>query len=185
MGGKSILTRATLPDPGRAVRPWVATLLATPLTHQMADSPFNRLELEAWSQSLQDAVSTGELYAQRCLSRIRPGAMTKVANTPVRRSPSSTPTPIPPVIFSLQVGWIRALVHFSVGQATGAGGANVWTSAQLRDALSGTDHQQAGCRLEPASLWRSGARFDLQPATGSRSRISAYQGSRTRWPEPI
>ena len=57
----------------------------------MADSPFNRLELEAWSQSLQDAVSTGELYAQRCLSRIRPGAMTKVANTPVRRSPSSTP----------------------------------------------------------------------------------------------
>ena len=29
----------------------------------------------------------------------------------------------------------------SVGQATGAGGANVWTSAQLRDALSGTDHQ--------------------------------------------
>ena len=30
----------------------------------------------------------------------------------------------------------------SVGQATGAGGANVWTSAQLRDALSATDHQQ-------------------------------------------
>ncbi len=29
----------------------------------------------------------------------------------------------------------------TVGQATGAGGANVWTSAQLRDALTGTDFQ--------------------------------------------
>jgi len=27
----------------------------------------------------------------------------------------------------------------SVGQATGAGGANVWTSHQLRDAVGGTD----------------------------------------------
>jgi hypothetical protein len=38
---------------------------------------------------------------------------------------------IPPMIFSLQVGWITALVHFSVDQATGADGANVWTRADL------------------------------------------------------
>ena len=46
------------------IQPTRFSIIATPLTRQMADSPFNRLELEAWSQSLQDAVSTGELYAQ-------------------------------------------------------------------------------------------------------------------------
>ncbi len=30
-----------------------------------------------------------------------------------------------------------------VGEATGAGGANVWTGEQLRDALAGTAHQFA------------------------------------------
>jgi hypothetical protein len=41
-------------------------------------------------------------------------------------------------------GWVDHGIGplVSVGQATGAGGANVWTSSQLRDALSGTDHHQ-------------------------------------------
>jgi C-terminal processing protease CtpA/Prc len=40
-------------------------------------------------------------------------------------------------------GWVDHGIGplVSVGQATGAGGANVWTSAQLRDALSGIDQQ--------------------------------------------
>jgi hypothetical protein len=45
------------------IQPTRFSVIATPLTRQMADSPFNRLELEVWSQSLQDAVSTGELYS--------------------------------------------------------------------------------------------------------------------------
>ncbi len=45
----------------RPIEPTRFSLLATPVTRQMADNPFNRIELEAWSQSLQDAVSTGEL----------------------------------------------------------------------------------------------------------------------------
>jgi hypothetical protein len=38
-------------------------------------------------------------------------------------------------------GWVDHAIGplVTVGQATGAGGANVWTSAQLRDALTGTD----------------------------------------------
>lgn len=43
------------------IMPTRFSLLATPVTRQMAESPFNRLELEPWSASLQDAVSTGEL----------------------------------------------------------------------------------------------------------------------------
>jgi hypothetical protein len=59
-GGKSILTAGNAPDPGRAVRPWVATLLATPLTHQMADSPFNRLEFTmAFRRTIRSAAGDG------------------------------------------------------------------------------------------------------------------------------
>jgi C-terminal processing protease CtpA/Prc len=40
-------------------------------------------------------------------------------------------------------GWVDHGIGplVTVGLATGAGGANVWTSAQLRDALTGTDFQ--------------------------------------------
>jgi C-terminal processing protease CtpA/Prc len=39
-------------------------------------------------------------------------------------------------------GWVDHDIGplVTVGQATGGGGANVWTAAQLRDALAGTDH---------------------------------------------
>ena len=40
------------------------SLLATPVTRAMAESAFNRLELGAWVESLNDAVSTGEVYSQ-------------------------------------------------------------------------------------------------------------------------
>ena len=125
------------------IEPTRFSLIATPLTRQMADSPFNRLELEAWSQSLQDAVSTGELYAQP-LPLTDPSWCTDKG----RKYPGPSVAVVDANTYSsgdlFAAGWVDHGIGplVSVGQATGAGGANVWTSSQLRDALSGTDHQQ-------------------------------------------
>ena len=117
------------------------SLIATPMTRQMADSPFNRLELEGWSQSLQDSVSTGELYAQ-------PLPLTDPAwcNDKGRRYPGPAVAIVDANTYSsgdlFAAGWVDHSIGklVSVGEATGAGGANVWTFNQLRDALGGTDH---------------------------------------------
>ena len=117
------------------------SLIATPMTRQMADSPFNRLELEGWSQSLQDAVSTGEQYAQ-------PLPLTDPAwcNDKGRRYPGPAVAIVDANTYSsgdlFAAGWVDHSIGklVSVGEATGAGGANVWTFNQLRDALGGTDH---------------------------------------------
>jgi hypothetical protein len=125
------------------IEPTRFSLIATPLTRQMADSPFNRLELEAWSQSLQDAVSTGELYAQPL-----PLTDPSWCNDRGRRYPGPSVAVVDANTYSsgdlFAAGWVDHGIGplVSVGHATGAGGANVWTSSQLRDALSGTDHQQ-------------------------------------------
>jgi hypothetical protein len=125
------------------IQPTRFSLLATPLTREMADSPFNRLELEASSQSLQDAVSTGELYAQPL-----PLTDPSWCNDQGRKYPGPSVAVVDANTYSsgdlFSSGWVDHGIGplVSVGQATGAGGANVWTSAQLRDALSGTDHQQ-------------------------------------------
>ncbi|GAB3591907.1 hypothetical protein GCM10027446_11470 [Angustibacter peucedani] len=117
-------------------------LVASPLTREMAASPFNRLELQAWAPSLEDAISTGEQYAQPlpltdpqwCNDRGRayPGPAVAVVDANTYSSGD---------LFS--AGWVDNGVGplVCVGQATGAGGANVWTGDQLRDALAGTDHQ--------------------------------------------
>jgi Peptidase family S41 len=125
------------------IQPTRFSLIATPLTRQMADNPFNRLELEAWSPSLQDAVSTGELYAQPL-----PLTDPSWCNDKGRKYPGPSVAVVDANTYSsgdlFAAGWVDHGIGplVSVGQATGAGGANVWTSSQLRDALSGTDHQQ-------------------------------------------
>lgn len=123
------------------IQPTRFSLLATPATRQMADSPFNRLELEAWSPSLQEAVSTGELYAQPLpltdpawcndIGRTYPGRAVAVVDANTYSSGD---------LFA--AGWVDHGIGplVTVGRATGAGGANVWTSYQLRDALAATDH---------------------------------------------
>jgi hypothetical protein len=124
------------------IEPTRFSLIATPLTRQMADSPFNRLELEAWSQSLQDAVSTGELYAQPL-----PLTDPSWCNDKGRKYPGPSVAVVDANTYSsgdlFAAGWVDHGIGplVSVGQATGAGGANVWTSSQLREALSGTDYQ--------------------------------------------
>jgi hypothetical protein len=122
------------------IQPTRFSLVATPLTRQMADSPFNRLELEAWSPSLQDAVSTGEVYAQPL-----PLTDPEWCNDQDWHYPGHAVAIIDANTYSsgdlFAAGWLDHDIGplISVGQATGAGGANVWTSHQLRDAVGGTD----------------------------------------------
>ena len=123
------------------IAPTRFSLVASPLTREMAASPFNRLELEAWAPSLEDAVATGDQYAQPLpltdpawcndLGRRYPGPAVAVADANTYSSGD---------LFS--AGWVDHDIGplVTVGQATGGGGANVWTAAQLRDALSGTEH---------------------------------------------
>jgi hypothetical protein len=123
------------------IAPTRFSLVASPLTREMANSPFNRLELEAWAPSLDDAVATGDQYAQ-------PLPLTDPAwcNDLGRRYPGPAVAVVDANTYSagdlFAAGWadhdIGPLV--TVGQASGGGGANVWTAAQLRDALAGTQH---------------------------------------------
>lgn len=123
------------------IMPTRFSLVASPLTREMAASPFNRLELEAWSSSLEDSISTGEQYSQPLpltdpawcndLPRAYPGPAVAVVDANTYSSGD---------LFA--AGWVDNQIGqlVVVGQGTGAGGANVWTGDQLRDALAGTAH---------------------------------------------
>ena len=124
--------------PNRIV-PTRFALLASPVTRAMATSPFNRLELEPWATSLDDAIATGELYSQPLpltepewcndIGQRYRGPVVAVADANTYSSGD---------LFAagLVDNGIGPLV--TVGQATGAGGANVWTDGMMRDALAGT-----------------------------------------------
>ncbi|MFF2620248.1 S41 family peptidase [Oerskovia jenensis] len=129
---------------GTHVVPTRFSLVATPLTRLMAASPFNRLELEAWNSSLQDAVSTGEQYAQPL-----PLTDESWCNDRGRVYPGPAVAVVDPNTYSsgdlFAAGWVDNDVGplVAVGQATGGGGANVWTLSQVRDALAGTERALA------------------------------------------
>ena len=162
------------------ISPTRFSLVATPVTRQMAASPFNQLDLAPWADSLDQAISTGDQYAQPLPLTDPAWCNDRCGSTRAPRSPWSTPTPTPRATCSRPAGWTTTSGPLvTVGQATGAGGANVWTSAQLRDALAGTDFQ-----LDPLP---AGSGFSLAvrrairsaPATASRSRTSASAARRT------
>ena len=123
------------------ISPTRFSLVASPLTRAMASSPFNQMELGAWTDSLDQAVSTGEQYSQPLpltdpqwctgLPRAYSGPAVAVVDANTYSSGD---------LFT--AGWVDHRIGplVTVGQATGAGGANVWTGAQLRDALLGTEH---------------------------------------------
>jgi hypothetical protein len=124
------------------ISPTRFSLVATAATRQMAASPFNQLDLAPWADSLDQAISTGDQYAQPLpltdpdwcndTPRVYPGPAVAVVDANTYSSGD---------LFT--AGWVDHDIGslLTVGQATGAGGANVWTSAQLRDALTGTDFQ--------------------------------------------
>jgi hypothetical protein len=125
----------------KEIAPTRFSLLATPVTRAMAESEFNHLELDDWLNSLTDAVSTGEVYSKpvaltdpswcRDIGRTYPGAAALVVDPNTYSSGD---------LFA--AGWadhdIGPLI--SIGEATGAGGANVWGDLQLNDALASTPY---------------------------------------------
>jgi hypothetical protein len=115
------------------------SLVASPLTREMARSPFNRLELEAWAPSLEVTVATGDAYSQ-------PLPLTDPAwcNDVGRRYDGPVVCVVDPNTYSsgdlFAAGFVDNALGtlVSVGEATGAGGANVWTDVDLREALADT-----------------------------------------------
>ncbi|SAL70733.1 Peptidase family S41 [Caballeronia arvi] len=122
------------------VAPTRFSLVATPLTRAMAKSAFNRMELEPWIASLESAISTGEAYSQ-ALPITDPSWCDDVGQRyggpVVCVADANTYSSGDLFCAGFVDNEIGALV--CVGQATGAGGANVWTSHDLADALDGTD----------------------------------------------
>jgi len=122
------------------ISPTRFSLLASPMTRAMASSAFNRLELEAWAPSLEAALSTGDAYSQ-------PLPITEPAWCNDIGQCYSGPAlcVVDPNTYSsgdlFAAGFVDNNIGpvICVGEATGAGGANVWTSEDLRDALAQTD----------------------------------------------
>jgi hypothetical protein len=122
------------------VAPTRFSLVATPLTRAMAGSPFNRMELEPWIASLDSAISTGEAYSQ-ALPITDPAWCNDVGQhyggPVVCVADANTYSSGDLFCAGFVDNEIGPLV--CVGEATGAGGANVWTSQNLADALEGTE----------------------------------------------
>jgi C-terminal processing protease CtpA/Prc len=114
-------------------------LVASPLTRAMARSPFNRLELEAWAPSLEVTLATGDAYSQ-------PLPLTDPAwcNDVGRHYRGPVVCVVDANTYSsgdlFAAGFVDNALGtlVSVGEATGAGGANVWTDVDLREALADT-----------------------------------------------
>ena len=120
------------------------SFLATALTAAMARAGQNAQELEPWQASLEDAVATGEPYSQAF-----PITSPEACNDIGQVYGGPVVAVVDPNTYS--AGDIFAAGFFdnglgtlvTVGLATGAGGANVWWSQQVRDALLGTPFAQA------------------------------------------
>jgi hypothetical protein len=126
----------------KPIQPTRFSLLATPFTRDMAALPALRDDLGPWKPSLDAAVRNGELYSQ-------PIPITAVASCnaigqqyggPVVLVADST-TYSAGDLFS--AGFVDNGIgpFICVGEATGAGGANVWDYAELRSALAGSPIQ--------------------------------------------
>jgi hypothetical protein len=122
------------------VSPTRFSLVATPLTRAMAGSAFNRMELEPWVASLESVISTGDAYSQ-ALPITDPAWCDDVGQRyggpVVCVADANTYSSGDLFCAGFVDNEIGPLV--CVGEATGAGGANVWTSQDLADALDGTE----------------------------------------------
>ena len=118
------------------VQPTKFALRSTGTTAEMASAPFNREELGAWAESLATAQNTGEPYSahipitspEQCndLGQRYGGPIVVVCDANTYSSGD---------IFAAGIvdNGIGSLV--CIGDATGAGGANVWSAQDLADAL--------------------------------------------------
>lgn len=114
---------------------------ATDLTAAMARAPFNEAELAPWAESLFNAQLTGEPYSshipitpyERCndLGQHYGGPVVAVVDANTYSSGD---------LFTAGILDNRIGPIVCIGEATGAGGANVWDFDDLRAALSAADH---------------------------------------------
>ncbi|HSG96397.1 MAG TPA: S41 family peptidase [Woeseiaceae bacterium] len=123
-----------------AVEPSRFSMLATDLTRSMAEARQNRGRLAAWRRSLNSAVVSGELYSrgvpltppERCndIGQKYPGPVVGVVDANTYSAGD---------LFAAGLVDNRIGTLVSVDRATGAGGANVWYSSNITQALEGTD----------------------------------------------
>ena len=123
----------------KPIQPTRFSLLATPFTRDMAELPSLRDDLGPWKASLDAAVRNGELYSQPIpiTSVAACNAIGQQYGGPVVLVGDST-TYSAGDLFS--AGFVDNGIgpFICVGEATGAGGANVWDYAELRTALAGS-----------------------------------------------
>jgi len=126
----------------RPIEPTRFSLVASELTRAMAGASQNETELAPWRDSLDEAVATGEPYSQavpitppeRCndVGQVYGGPVVAVvdANT------YSAGDLFAAGFYDNELG-----ILVTVGEATGAGGANVWTPESVARALAGTEFE--------------------------------------------
>jgi hypothetical protein len=118
------------------VTPTKFGLRSTPLTRAMASVQFNQTELGPWVLSLENAPLTGELYSthlpitsvEQCndLGQHYGGPVVVVVDANTYSSGD---------LFTAGIADNRIGPIICIGEATGAGGANVWTSDDLSAAM--------------------------------------------------
>lgn len=118
------------------VTPTKFALRATPLTAAIAGAAFNQSELGPWVDSLSTAASTGEPYSshlpitsvEQCndLGQFYGGPIVVIVDANTYSSGD---------LFTAGIVDNRIGPVLCIGQATGAGGANVWTSDDLSDTM--------------------------------------------------
>ncbi len=119
------------------VAPTKFALRATKRTLAMANAPFNQAELAPWAESLARAALTGEPYSshlpitppERCndIGQRYGGPVVVVVDATTYSSGA---------LFTAGLVDNRIAPVVCVGTATGAGGANVWGSEDLKSALA-------------------------------------------------
>lgn len=124
------------------VEPSRFSMLATDLSRSMAEARQNRGRLAAWRRSLISAVVSGELYSravpltppERCndIGQKYPGPVVGVVDANTYSAGD---------LFAAGLVDNRIGTLISVDRATGAGGANVWYSRNVTQALEGTDSE--------------------------------------------
>jgi hypothetical protein len=144
------------------VVPTKFALRATPLTGAMAAARFNQSELGPWADSIASAPSTGEPYSthlpittlEQCndLGQQYGGPVVVVVNANTYSSGD---------LFTAGIVDNRIGPVVCIGEATGAGGANVWTSDDLSAAL-----KAAG---SPLPALANGANFTMAMRRAVRS----------------
>ncbi|HTT24685.1 MAG TPA: S41 family peptidase [Candidatus Sulfotelmatobacter sp.] len=118
------------------VAPTKFGLRATPLIRAMASARFNQTELGPWAESLENAPATGEPYSthipitsvEQCndIGQHYGGPVVVVVDANTYSSGD---------LFAAGIADNRIGPIVCIGQATGAGGANVWTSDDLSAAM--------------------------------------------------